>query len=95
MGNYNIIFWNVRRLNSYARRDVVHVMVAEERPSFICIQKTKLTIIDDYGVLQLLGHDFDYVFLPSIQTHWRNLDRLVTLFLVGLQCCKRELLNHN
>jgi hypothetical protein len=42
--------------------------VRDGRPSFICLQETKLHVLNDYDVLQLLGHGFDYAFLPSIQT---------------------------
>jgi exonuclease III len=68
MGNDNIIIWNVRGSNSRARRDVVRMMVVDERPSVICLQGTKLHVLNDYNMLQLLGHDFDYAFLPSIHT---------------------------
>jgi hypothetical protein len=43
-------------------------LVTDECPSFICLQETKLHVLNDYDVLQLLGHDFDYAFLPSVQT---------------------------
>jgi hypothetical protein len=48
---------------------VVRELVAAKQPSFICLSETKLHVMNDYDILQMLGQGFDYVFLPSIQTH--------------------------
>jgi hypothetical protein len=42
----NILFWSVRGLNSRARRDVVAGLVVQERVSLLCLQETKLHVID-------------------------------------------------
>jgi exonuclease III len=68
MGQDNIIVWNVWGLNLYACWDVMRELVAAERPTFVCLQETKLNVFNDCDVLQLLGHGFDYAFLPSVQT---------------------------
>jgi hypothetical protein len=39
-----------------------------ERCSIVCIQETKNQDFNDFDVIQLLGSDFDYTFLPSVQT---------------------------
>jgi exonuclease III len=51
MGNDNIIIWNVRGLNSHARWDVVRTMVVDEHPSFVCLQETKLHVLNDCNML--------------------------------------------
>jgi hypothetical protein len=34
----------------------------------VCIQETKLDVISDYDVFQLLGSAFEYVYLPVVHT---------------------------
>jgi hypothetical protein len=68
MGSESIIVWIVRGLNSRARHDVVWELVSSERPLAACLQETKLHVIDDYGVMQLVGAGFDYSYLPSSGT---------------------------
>lgn len=78
MGSENILVWNVRGLNSPARRDTVRELIAAERPSLICLQETKLFVINDFDVLCIAGAGFDYVFLPAANTRggilvaWRS-----------------------
>lgn len=48
MGSESVLIWNVRGLNSPARRDVLRQLIAVERPSFFCIQETKLAVINDF-----------------------------------------------
>jgi exonuclease III len=59
-----MVVWNVRGLNSRACHDVVKELVAAECPSVVCLQETKLHIIGDYDVMQILGSGFDYSYLP-------------------------------
>jgi exonuclease III len=40
-----IFNWNVRDLNSPARREAVHDMVQSTQPKLVCLQETKLTQI--------------------------------------------------
>jgi hypothetical protein len=42
--------------------------VATERLSLICIQETKIDVISDFDVIQLLGPGFEYIYLPTIHT---------------------------
>lgn len=44
--NCNFINWNVRGLNSRAKRNVVREIVASSLASVACIQETKLDVID-------------------------------------------------
>lgn len=64
----NIIIWNVRGLNSVARRNVVRDAVSTEHASLVCLSETKLNVINDRIIMQMLGVDFDYVYLPATQT---------------------------
>jgi hypothetical protein len=43
--------------------------VSSERPSDVCLQETKLPVISDFDLIQLLGPGFNYSYLPSEQTH--------------------------
>jgi exonuclease III len=52
-------------LNSHAHRDAVRELVSTERPSIICLQETKLHVILDFDVLQILGMSFNYSYMPS------------------------------
>lgn len=69
MGSEKILVWNVRGLNSPAHRDVVRKLIAAERPSLVSLQETKLSVINDFDVLQIAGAGFDYVYLPAIHKH--------------------------
>jgi hypothetical protein len=46
----------------------VHELVTAKCPTFVCLQETKLNVFNDCDMLQLLRHNFDYAFLPSVQT---------------------------
>jgi exonuclease III len=45
MESTSILVWNVRGLNGAARRDAVRSLVTAERPSVVCLQETKLSVI--------------------------------------------------
>ena len=63
-----IIFnWNVRGLNSGARRDVVRGLVNDHRCNVVCLQETKLACVDDNVIIQTLGQQFvgSYFYLPA------------------------------
>jgi hypothetical protein len=49
-----ILCWNVRGLNDRARRDAVRTLVDDIRPSVVCLQETKLDVIQQHLVLILL-----------------------------------------
>ena len=62
----NCFVWNVRGLNGRARRNVVREFVVQERPTLVCIQETKLSMICNALANKILGTAFDYVFLPTV-----------------------------
>lgn len=78
MIQHNLLVWNVRGLNSRARRSVVRELVAQERVSLLTLQETKLDVCDDALVMDLLGPGFDYFCLPADNTRggillaWRS-----------------------
>jgi exonuclease III len=59
----NILIWNVRGLNSRARRSVVRELVAQERFTLVALQETKL---DDSLILEMLG---SVLIFSSCQPH--------------------------
>jgi exonuclease III len=69
MGSESIFIWNVRGLNSWSHHDVVHELVRAEHPSIVCLQETKLSVISDFDVIQIICVGFDYYFLPAVGTH--------------------------
>jgi hypothetical protein len=68
MGLENVLVWNVRGLHVGAHWHALRDLVAAERISLVCIQETKLDVISNYDVIQLLGSGFEYVYLPAIHT---------------------------
>ena len=68
MNPSHILFWNVRGLNSVARRDAVRVLVDAARIDILCLQETKMSAISRQLILSMLGSDFDNNFIcrPSI-----------------------------
>ena len=49
----NILIWNVRGLNSRARRLVVRELVAQDRFTVVALQETKLQTCDHALVLEI------------------------------------------
>lgn len=64
----NILVWNVRRLNAAASRHVVRDAVLSEQASLICLSETKLNVISSRLIMQMLGMDFDFDYLPADET---------------------------
>ena len=62
MLNENCMVWNVRGLNSRARRNVVRELVSQENISLLSLQETKLDDCPANLVLETCGADFDYFF---------------------------------
>lgn len=65
MINENFMIWNVRGLNSRARRNVVRELITQENLS---LEETKLDDVDDALIMELCGVDFDYCFKPATNT---------------------------
>ena len=62
-----IISWNVRGLGSFKKRREVRQLVREKNPFILCIQETKLAIIDDFVCKAIWGDDcVGYSFRPSL-----------------------------
>jgi hypothetical protein len=78
MGIESILVWNVHRLNTNGRHDVVRGLVALKRPSIVCLQETKRDVFSDLDIMQLLGRGFDYSYLLVIHARggillaWRS-----------------------
>ena len=68
MNPSQILIWNVRGLNSVARRDAVRVLVDSAKIDIICLQETKMVAITRQTILSMLGSDFDnnFICLPSV-----------------------------
>lgn len=58
----------MRSLNDVVHRDAVRHLVATERISLVCLQETKLAIVNDFLVPQLLGAGFTHVELAAAGT---------------------------
>ena len=64
--NLKIIFWNVRGLNSGAKRTAVRSVISAAAPTIVCLQETKLAPVSDAIVVDTLGPSVeDYFFLPA------------------------------
>jgi len=68
MNPSQILIWNVRGLNSVARRDAVRVLVDSAKIDIICLQETKMVAVSRQTILSMLGSDFDnnFICLPSV-----------------------------
>jgi exonuclease III len=67
--NPELLNWNVRGLNDPAKRNAVREFLATIRVNIVCLQETKLNVIDDFVIMQCLGPSFDgYVYLPADHT---------------------------
>uniref|UniRef100_A0A452ZPN2 Endonuclease/exonuclease/phosphatase domain-containing protein n=1 Tax=Aegilops tauschii subsp. strangulata TaxID=200361 RepID=A0A452ZPN2_AEGTS len=60
-----IICWNVRGLNNPAKRKVVREFLSSLKVNLVCLQETKLELVDQFMVMQCLGPSFDgFAYLP-------------------------------
>jgi exonuclease III len=50
-----LLNWNVRGLNDRARRSVVRDLAVTSGCSILCIQESKLGVIDDYEKAEIAG----------------------------------------
>lgn len=64
----NCLVWNVRGLNSRARRDVVRELVAQENISLISLQETKLDVCSVGLVPEICWTGFDCFYQPASNT---------------------------
>lgn len=56
--NCTIFNWNVRGLNGTARRQIVRDMVSDHHGTIVCLQETKLSLVDDAVICSTLGPQF-------------------------------------
>ena len=69
-----IFCWNVRGLNSPARREALLHLVQVSNPTILCIQETKLSVIDSSLASEFLGHRLNnFQYLPSDGTKGESL----------------------
>lgn len=62
-----ILSWNVRGLGGFAKRPEVRKLVSEKGPSIVCLQETKLSVIDDALSVSLWGSpSHSYSFRPAM-----------------------------
>jgi exonuclease III len=61
----NILVWNAHGLNDQGLRNVLRDLVASNRILLVCVQETKMAVIERPDVLSILGPGFDYFFLPA------------------------------
>lgn len=100
--NPSLVCWNVRGLNNPAKRKAVKEFLATTKINIVCLQETKMDVIDNFVVMQCLGPSFDgFAYLPAVETRggillaWdssvidvQNL-QMDTNFLTGMVCPKK------
>ena len=65
----SIVCWNVRGLNSPAKRKAVKEFLDTTKASLVCLQETKMDVIDSFVVMQCMGPLFDgFAYLPALET---------------------------
>jgi exonuclease III len=65
MSANHILVWNVRGLNSHARRNVVQDLVEQQCASIVCLQESKLEHFPTSVNIEVTGFDYDHAFLPA------------------------------
>ena len=68
--NCVMLNWNVRGMNNPARRKVIRDLSGEKRCTIVCIQETKMQLIDQAVVTETLGNNFgtNFAVLPAAGT---------------------------
>jgi hypothetical protein len=97
MGSDNILNQNMRGLKSGLHRDALRNPVTSENLTTVSVQETKLAVIHDFVISQLLGTGSDYSILPMVHIgghsgclEGRFLVSLVHFFTILLVLCKVE-----
>ena len=78
--NCKILVWNVRGLNSPARRNAICNLMLEKGVAILCVQETKMQCIDSVIVSETCGPGFNFAFSPSsgasggLLVAWRDSD---------------------
>ena len=65
--NCILLNWNVRGLNNPARRKVVCDIVRQYRATIVCVQESKLAVVDNVIVMEAFGPQFanNFCYLPA------------------------------
>jgi exonuclease III len=65
-----ILNWNVRGLNNGARQDAVNELVRSTGATIVCLQETKMQLLDQNVVIRTVGTKFvnSFAVLPAEQT---------------------------
>ncbi|PNT71080.1 uncharacterized protein LOC106866036 [Brachypodium distachyon] len=68
--NVNLVCWNVRGLNNPSHRSAVCDLIRDTHATIICIQETKLQVVNDRLIRDLLGPCFsaNFAVLPAAGT---------------------------
>jgi exonuclease III len=65
-GAFSILSWNVWGLNSLARCEVVRNLVWSTKPTVLCLQETKMAMINNLISCEILGQSlFGFHYLPA------------------------------
>lgn len=65
-----LICWSVRGLNNPAKRKAMREFLDTVKINLVCLQETKLDVIDQFIVLQCFGLYFDdFAYLSAVETH--------------------------
>jgi exonuclease III len=64
-----ILCWNARGLNDPAKRSAICDFLDSVSVSIVCLQETRLNVIDDFIVMRCLGPSFNgYAYFPVVET---------------------------
>ena len=68
--NCQILNWNVRGLNDGVRQDAVCELVRSTGATIVCLQETKMQLLDQNMVIRTMGAKFvnSFAVLPAEQT---------------------------
>ena len=67
--NPQVLCWNVRGLNNMSKRNSARNFISEAKVNLVCLQETKLDVIDVFVVMQCIGPSFDgFAYLSAEET---------------------------
>ena len=67
--NPHVLCWNVRGLNNPAKKHAVREFAVAAKVNLVCLQETKLDVIDPFIVMQCIGPSFDgFDYVPAEET---------------------------
>ena len=77
--NPSVTCWNVLGFNNQAKRQAVKDFLVSVRPNLVCLQETKLDVVDNFLIMQCCGPSLDgFAYLPAVDTRggiiiaWKN-----------------------